>query len=162
MFHRRSSPIFTRMTRCKHCKAKTDLIDNRCTYCGIDQDKSPKELTKQEKKIRLHAHGIRMVALAHIFFAGIMLFQMPEFSSAAIIAALVVINFSLAYGLLRYSLVAYKAAVVYYFVIGMVNTVSIQRGPEHLAGLLMCLLALYLIGNGISKSIFERRPLENG
>ena len=148
------------MTRCKHCKAKIELIDNRCPYCGIEDGKNRRDLTKAEKKARFHAHGIRMVAMAHIFFAGVILFQMPELPSPALVGLLVVINFALAYGLLRYSFFAYRAATVYYFMIGMVNTVSIQRGPEHLGGLLLCLLGLYLVGNRNSKAIFERRPVE--
>lgn len=148
------------MTRCKHCKTKVELINNRCPYCGIEEGKKSADLTKAEKKMRLHAHGIRIVALAHFFAAGIILFQMPELPSPAIVAVLVLVNCALAYGLLRFSLAAYRAAVVYYFMFGMVNVVSIQRGPEHLGGLLLCLLALYLIGNGTSKAIFERRPPE--
>ncbi|WP_372798026.1 hypothetical protein [Pontiella sp.] len=148
------------MTRCKHCKAKGELINGRCPYCGIEADKSSADLTKAEKKTRFHAHSIRIVALVHIFAAAVLLFQMPEFPAPAVIAVLVVINFALAYGLLRFSLIAYRAAVVYYFMIGMVNVVSIQRGPEHLGALLLALLALYLVGNGRSKAIFERRPAE--
>jgi hypothetical protein len=148
------------MKRCKHCKAKAEFVNNRCPCCGIEEGKNATDLTKAEKKSRFHAHGIRLVALTHIFAAAIILFQMPEFPNPAVIAVLVVVNFVLAYGLMRYSFVAYKAAVVYYFVIGMVNTVSIQRGPEHLGGLLLCLLALYLVGNRNSKAIFERRPIE--
>jgi len=148
------------MTRCKHCKAKTELIHNRCPYCGIEDGKPSKDLTPDEKKTRFYAHGIRIVAMAHIFAAAIVLFQMPEFSSRAVVALLVIVNFVLAYGLMRFSFIAYRAAVVYYFMFGMVNVVSIQRGPQHLAGLLICLLGLYLIGNRNSKAIFERRPVE--
>lgn len=147
------------MTRCRHCKAKAELIDNRCPYCGIDNGKRAADLTKGERKTRFHAHGIRLTALAHIFFAAALLFQMPEFPNPAVTALLVVVNFALAYGLLRFSLIAYRAAVGYYFMIGMVNVVSIQRGPEHLGGLLLCLLALYLVGCGTSRAIFERQPL---
>lgn len=148
------------MTRCRHCKARMELINNRCPYCGIEDGKKPADLTKAEKKARFHAHGIRIVALAHIFAAGIILLQMPEFPNPALVAVLVVINFALAYGLMRFSLMAYRAAVVYYFMLGMVHVVSIQRGPEHLGGLLLCLLALYLVGSRSSKAIFERRPPE--
>lgn len=150
------------MTRCKHCKAKAQLIHNRCPYCGIEDGKQSRDLTKEEKKARFYAHGIRIVALVHIFAAAIILFQMPEFPSPAVVAVLVIVNFALAYGLMRFSFIAYRAAVVYYFMFGMVNVVSIQRGPQHLAGLMICLLALYLIGNGTSKAIFERRPPDVG
>ncbi|QBG48443.1 hypothetical protein EGM51_13945 [Verrucomicrobia bacterium S94] len=145
------------MTRCKHCKTKTDLIDNRCPCCGIEAGKNPADLTKAEKRVLFHALGIRAAAIAHVFAAGVILFQIPHFPSPAVIAVLVIINAGLAYGLLRFSLAAYRAAVVYYFMFGMVNVVSIQRGPEHLGGLLLCLLALYLIGNRTSKAIFERQ-----
>jgi hypothetical protein len=86
---------------------------------------------------------------------GIMM--MPEFPVPAAIAALAVINIFLAYGLIHYSFVAYKAATVYYFLIGMVNVISIQKGAEHLGGIVLVLIALYLVGNGTAKAIFERR-----
>ncbi|MDZ8118027.1 hypothetical protein [Pontiella agarivorans] len=148
------------MTHCKHCKAKTEFIDNRCPYCGIEANKSRSNLTQDEKKARLHAHSIRLVAFAHFFAAGIILLQMSELPSPAVVAVLVIVNCALGYGLLRFSLMAYRAAVVYYFMFGMVNVVSIQRGPEHLSGLLICLFALYLVGNRNAKAIFERRPPE--
>ena len=67
-------------------------------------------------------------------------------------AALVAINAALAFGLARYSYWACKAATVYYFLIGMVNVVSINLG-----GIALVLAALYLVGNGTAKAIFERR-----
>ena len=70
---------------------------------------------------------------------------------------LALINASIAFGLSRYSLWAYKGAVIYYFLIGMVNVISIQHGEIHALGILMALVALYLVGNGTAKAIFERR-----
>ena len=98
-----------------------------------------------------------MVAIFHLIVAAMAILIMPELPYPAGIAVLAVVNCFLAYGLVRYSLLAYKAATVYYFLIGMVNVISIQHGAVHLAGIALVLIALYLIGNGISKAIFERR-----
>ena len=107
--------------------------------------------------MRFHAHGIRGVALCHLIVAAMAIMMLPELPAPAAIAALAVINLFLAYGLARYSLVAYKAATVYYFLMGMVNVISIQRGAIHLGGIAMALAALYFVGNGTAKAIFERR-----
>lgn len=68
------------------------------------------------------------------------------------IAVLVVINATLAIGLSRYSLWAYRLAVTFYFLIGIVNVISVNLG-----GILVALIALYLVGNATAKALFERR-----
>jgi hypothetical protein len=60
----------------------------------------------------------------------------------------------------RFGFGAYKAATIYYFFIGMVNVISIQQGIENLAGILLALIGLYLVGNKTSKAIFDRRANE--
>ena len=39
----------------------------------------------------------------------------------------------------------------------MVNVISIQHGVVYLGGIVLALVAIYLVGNGTSKAIFERR-----
>jgi hypothetical protein len=110
-----------------------------------------------EKKVRFHAHGIRFVAMAHLTGAAMLVMIMPEFPAPAVLAVLAVINAFLAYGLVQYSLVAYKAATTFYFLIGMVGVISIQKGAIYLGWLALALIGLYLVGNGTSKAILERR-----
>ncbi|MBT8041772.1 MAG: hypothetical protein KJN98_01235 [Pontiella sp.] len=111
----------------------------------------------KEKKVRRHARGIRFVAGFHLVIAALTILMLPEFPAPAALVILAALNLFLAYGLIRYSLLAYKAATVYYFLIGMVNVISIQHGVVHLGGIALVLIALYLVGNGTSKAIFERR-----
>jgi hypothetical protein len=101
------------------------------------------------------------VAMFHLVFAAIAILMMPEFPVPVAVVVLAVVNIFLAYGLVRYSLLAYKAATIYYFLIGMMNVISIQRGAVHLGGIALVLIALYLVGNGTSKAIFERRLPES-
>ena len=144
------------MTRCKHCLSKAEARDGRCSVCGIELHKGLADLSPQEKKVRFHARGIRAVAVFHLIAAGMGIILMWCFPAPLPMAMIALINCILAFGLSRYSLLAYKAATVYYFLIGMVNVISIQRGAVHLAGILLMLVALYLVGNGTSKAIFER------
>jgi hypothetical protein len=145
------------MKQCKSCLTRAEATADICPVCGIDQDKARRDLTKKEKRIRRSARGIRFVAMFHLILAAIAVMMMPEFPAPAAIAVLAVINGLLAYGLVRYSLLAYKAATVYYFLIGMVNVISIQRGAVHMGAVVLVLTALYLVGNGTSKAIFDRR-----
>lgn len=95
--------------------------------------------------------------MCHLIGAAAGLIMMLCFPAPIAMAILVTVNILLAFGLARYSLLAYKAATVYYFLIGMVNVISIQHGVVHLGGIALVLIALYLVGNGTSKAIFERR-----
>jgi len=149
------------MKQCRSCLARAESIADICPVCGIDQHKLRKDLTVREKRIRGAARGIRIVAMFHLIIAAIALLMMPEFPAPVVVAALAVLNCVLAYGLVRYSLLAYKAATVYYFLIGMVNVISIQRGAVHLGGIAFALIALYLVGNRNAKAIFERRLPES-
>jgi hypothetical protein len=69
-----------------------------------------------------------------------------------IMATLALAAITLAVGLSRYAFWAYRLATVYYFLIGIVNVVSVN-----LPGILMILILLYYTGNGTAKAIFERR-----
>ncbi len=144
------------MKQCKSCLTKAEPRDGHCPVCGIEQDKKREALTSDEKKIRFHARGIRLLAMLHLIGAAMAILMMPEFSTPAAIAILAVVNASLAYSLVRFSLLAYKAATAYYFLIGMVNVISIQHGAEHLGGIALALIALYLVGNRTAKAIFDR------
>ena len=68
----------------------------------------------------------------------------------------VIINLSIAYLIHGFSLwLPHCSCVLLSF--GMVSTLTIQRGNgEQLIGIILALLALYLIGNQISKSMFDR------
>jgi hypothetical protein len=145
------------MMRCNSCLTKAEPRNGLCPVCGIGQEKKVGNLSPDEKKVRFHARGIRTVAILHLIGGGMSILMMPEFPLPAAIAVLAVVNVALAYGLVRYSFIAYKAATVYYFLIGMVNVISIQHGTVHLGGIALALIALYLVGNGTSKAIFERR-----
>ena len=145
------------MTRCKHCRTKAEPRNGRCPACGIVPDKPKADLSPAERKVRFHARGIRLAAMFHLVGAGAGLIIAPFFPAPLAMAVLVCVNLLLAFGLARYSLIAYKAATVYYFLIGMVNVISIQHGVIHLGGIAMALLGLYLVGNGTAKAVFERR-----
>lgn len=144
------------MTRCKQCLTKAEPRDGLCPVCGIVQDKAGVELTPAEKKVRRHARGIRLVAMFHLVAAGTLAGMLPCNGYPAPMFILIAINLLLAFGLDRYSLLAYKAATVCYFLYGMVNVISIQRGAVHLGGIALMFLFLYLVGNGTSKAVFER------
>ena len=141
------------MKYCRHCLANEVPIDGLCPVCGIRQDKTKGGLTPEEKKIRRHARAIRIVAMLHLIGAGLGIlipFYYPV--PIAAVTVLVLISLVLAAGLSRYALWAYKMATVYYFLIGMVNVISVD-----IPGVLMILILLYAVGNGTAKAIFERR-----
>ncbi len=140
------------MKQCKSCLAKAEPRNGLCPVCGIGQDKKKGALSPDERKVRFHARGIRVVAMLHLVGACMGIMMIPVFPAPLATAALVAINAALAFGLARYSYWAYKAATVYYFLIGMVNVVSINLG-----GIALVLAALYLVGNGTAKAIFDRR-----
>jgi len=145
------------MTRCRSCLTKSEPRKGLCPVCGIDPARKGRELSPAEKKVRFHAHGIRFAGLMHLVIAAIAVLVMPEFAPPLAIGIIAVTNSLLAYGLIRYSLIAYKVATVFYFFIGMVGVISIQRGAVYIGWIVLALVALYLVGNGTSKAIFERR-----
>jgi hypothetical protein len=124
--------------------------------CGIDPEKKRRDLSATEKKIRRHARAIHAVAIAHLVSLVLAVLIMPEFAAAPLIVLVALTNGFLAYGLIRYSLIAYKVAIAIYFFIGMVGVISIQKGPIYLGWIAVALVALYLVGNGTAKAIFER------
>ena len=129
----------------------------RCPISKINLDKKFSERTQKERRIRFHFHAVRFVALIHLLIAiGIPIYMQGYLPMLALIM-FVIINLSIAYLIHGFSLLGYRIAVVYYFLFGMVSTLTIQRGNgEQLIGIILALLALYLIGNQISKSMFDR------
>jgi hypothetical protein len=141
------------MKRCKSCLTKSEAENGLCPICGIQQDKKKRALSPDEKKVRYHARAIRGVAMLHLIGIGAGVISQYYFPIAAVaMLILIAINLTLAIGLSRYAFWAYRLATVYYFLIGMVNIISVN-----LPGILMILLLLYFIGNGTAKAIFERR-----
>lgn len=147
------------MARCRQCLATVEPIEGHCPVCGLDPGTKYTALSKPQRKVRLHARGIRAVAMFHLAAAGMGIVLAGCLSPVPMVV-FGLINAGLAFGLARYSLLAYRGATVYYFMVGMVNVISIQRGAIHLGGILLALIALYLIGNGTSKAIFERNLSE--
>lgn len=143
------------MTRCKHCLVPATAQAGCCPVCGIQIEKEKSTLSPDEKKVRHHARAIRIVAMLHLIgtAVGVMvaLFY-PNLAAAAGVLAL--INLTLAIGLSRFAFWAYRLATVYYFLIGMVNVVSVN-----IPGILVILILLYAVGNGTAKAIFERRAI---
>ena len=147
------------MQQCRHCLAKMEPRNGRCPVCGIDPNARPASLSPREKTVRRHARGIRMVAMFHLVAAGTGIVLINRLAPLPMVL-FALVNVVIAFGLARYAFLAYKAAVVYYFLIGMVNVISIQHGPVHLGGIILSLIALYLVGNGTAKAIFERNLLD--
>ena len=151
------------MKRCKSCLTKAHSEYGQCPVCGILQETGRKALSPDEKKVRFHARCILGAAALHLLGAGICLYILLVINPAAaakgelvfappIIATLTTLNLLLAFGLSRYAFWAYRVATVYYFLLGIVNVVSVQ-----LPGILLVLILLYCVGNGTAKAIFERR-----
>ena len=141
------------MTRCRHCLAKEPARDGGCPVCGIPRDRSRQDLLPLEKKVRFYARVIRGVALLHLISGAAAAILLPGAGlpvAAAVVLA--VINVVLAAGLSGYALWAYKGAVAFYFLIGIVNVISVN-----IPGTLVMLILLYAVGNGRAKAIFERR-----
>ena len=128
-----------------------------CPISRIDLDKPFKERTPRERRVRFHFYSIRLVAFIHLLIAiGIPLYMQGYLPTLALVM-FVIINLFISLLLNRFSLLGYRIAVVYYFVFGMVSTLTIQRGNgEQLIGIILALLSLYLIGNQTSKSMFDR------
>jgi hypothetical protein len=148
------------MTRCRHCRTKAEPQNELCPVCGLIPGKRFRDLTHNEKRVWFHARGIRAVAMCHLTAAAMGILMMPEFAVPLAIAMFAIINVLLAYGLIRFSLLAYKLATAYYFLIGMVMVISIQQGVGPLIGIGLSLAALYFVGNRTAKAVFERRVPE--
>lgn len=144
------------MKQCKSCLARAKAIADICPVCGIDQDKLRKDLTTREKRIRIAARTIRFAAMLHLIVGGICIMILPEVGVKMALTAFAIVNFILAIGLIRYDYRAYKAAVVFYFALGIVNTITVN-----LLAIPVALLLLYIVGNSNAKAIFERRLPES-
>lgn len=144
------------MKQCKSCLTRAEALADICPVCGIDQDKLRKDLTKEEKHIRTAARSIRYAAMLHLIGGGICIMILPEVAMQIALAAFAIINLTLAVGLIRYDYRAYKAAVVFYFALGIVNTITVN-----LLAIPLALLLLYVVGNRRAKAVFERRLPEH-
>jgi len=118
-----------------------------------------------EIKTRRAARNIRGVALLHLILsiAGIgsllvaKVWEQPHEHLAvqmSIILSCYSILMITAFGLSQYRYWAYKTTTSFYFLMGIMFTISVQ-----IPGILIVLTLLYFIGNGRAKAIFERRTL---
>ena len=144
------------MKQCKSCLTKNEGIAAVCPVCGVDQDKPRKDLSKSEKRIRGAARSIRFVAMLHLIAGGICIMILPETGMQVALAAFALINVVLAIGLIHYDYRAYRIAVVVYFALGIVNTITVN-----LLAIPVLLLLLYVVGNRNAKAIFERQLPES-
>lgn len=153
------------MKRCTSCLTKAESENGLCPVCGIEQTKKISGLSPDEKKVRHFARCILGVAALHIVGFSLCLYVLLVHNPAAaetggfvfspaILATLSLLNLALAFGLAHYAFWAYRLATVYYFLLGIVNVVSVQ-----VPGILIAMALLYFIGNGTAKAIFERRAL---
>ena len=128
-----------------------------CPICRIDLSKPAGAWTKRERRIRFHFHAVRVVASIHLLIAMGIPIYMSGYLPLLAISLFVIINILIAILLHRFSLLGYRLAVTYYFLFGMVSTLTIQRGSgEQLLGIMLALIALYLIGNQTAKALFTR------
>ncbi len=95
--------------------------------------------------------------MVHLALGGLGILMLPELPKPAVVVLLALLNLLLAVGLIRYAFWSYRLAVACYFLLGIVNTISVN-----LPGILAALALLYLVGNGTAKAIFERRAAEWG
>lgn len=146
------------MTRCKQCLSRMEPRNGLCPVCGLDAEKNGGDLVGADKKVRLFARAIRILAMFHLVFAAAFLMTLPHAPMKVPVFLQALMNLILGFGLVNFSLKTKKAAVVYYFLIGMVSVVSIQHGSAYIGGIILCLFAVYIVGNPTSRSIFERQP----
>ena len=129
--------------------------EGRCPITQIEFNKPLKALSKRERQIRFYFQSVRRVAFIHLLIAIGIPLNKAIVKEAQIL--LIIINLLIALLLSRFTLIGYRIAVVYYFLFGMVSTLTIQRGSgEQFIGIILALFALYLIGNQTSKSMFDR------
>ena len=158
-----------KITRCKSCLFKADSDDGICPVCGIVQDKAAKDLTKEEKKIRSAARGIRAVSVLHVLCGIIMLVILPMMLLAkyshglwqpqypaqllAILAYYWILGpvlLVLSVGLKKYAKWAYYTTAGSYGIILAMNLIY----PNF--GLLVVILCTYYIWNERARAIFNR------
>ena len=156
------------MTQCKSCLFKEDAPDGICPVCGIDQVKEKKNLTKEEKKIRSAARGIRAVSTLHFFAGIIMLFisflmvaiyshgykliPFPEQPLANMIYyfAFGIVLLVLSAGLKKFTKWAYYTTAVSYGILLVINLINLN------IGLLLIIVCPYYIWNKRARAIFNR------
>ena len=137
--------------------SKKRSAERFCPICRIDLNKPAGTWTKRERRIRFHFHAVRVVASIHLLIAMGIPIYMSGYLPLLAISLFVIINLLIAILLHRFSLLGYRLAVTYYFLFGMVSTLTIQRGSgEQLLGIMLALIALYLIGNQTAKALFTR------
>lgn len=141
------------MNRCRHCLTPAKSDSDHCCVCGIERATAKQALSPDERKVRFHARTIRVIAMLHLIGASVgVMVALTHPSIAGAAAVLAIINLALAVGLSRFAFWSYILAVVYYFLIGMVNIVSVN-----IPGSLVILILLYAVGNGTAKAIFQRQ-----
>ncbi len=140
------------MKRCKSCRTLAEAPAGICPVCGLDQDKTHRELTAVEKRVRRAALNIRFVAMLHLILTGVLIMRLPESDQRFGLGVIAIINLILAIGLIRYDYRAYRFAVVCYFGFGIVQTIAVN-----LKWIPLALILIYVVGNRTAKAIFERR-----
>ncbi len=148
------------MIRCKYSHQKIEPINNRCPICTIEIGKELKDFTQRERQIRSKIIGVYITAYTHLFIAIILPFLLITKAQWVPIGAIGfgILHLVIWFLLSRFSLIGYRIAVGYYFMYGMVSVVTIQRSHfgEQGIGIILCFAGLYLIGNRISKGLFQR------
>ena len=146
--------------RCNFCHQRVELINGYCPVCSLKPFKVVKDFSKNEKKIRNKLIGIFITAYFHLFIALVptTLLFINDVWSKDLAIFLGVLNAIIWFLLTKLSLLGYRIAISFYFCFGMVSVVTIQRSNygENAIGIIICLLAIYLLANQTSKSIFER------
>ncbi len=149
--------------RCNFCHQRVELINDHCPVCSLKPFKAVKDFSKNEKKIRNKLIGIFITAYFHLFIALVptTLLYIRGSLSKDLAISLGILNAIIWLLLIKLSLLGYRMAIAFYFCFGMVSVVTIQRSNygENAIGIIICLLAIYLLANQTSKSIFERSLL---
>ena len=148
------------MMRCPHCYQKVELLDGYCPVCTLHPTKTYKVMQKKERLIRSKIIGIYLTAFAHLSISITLPYLLQKESdwSNGAIAGFGILHLIIFILLSKFNLLGYRIAVAYYFAYGMVCVVTIQRSNfgEQGIGLILCFIALYLIGNQTAKSLFDR------
>ena len=149
--------------RCNFCHQRVELINGHCPVCSLKPFKVVKDFSKDEKNIRTKLIGIFFIAYLHLFIALVptSLLYFIEVWPKNLAISLGVLNIFIWFLLTKLSLLGYRIAIAFYFCFGMVSVVTIQRSNygENAIGIIICLLAIYLLANQTSRSIFERSLL---
>ena len=149
--------------RCNFCHQRVELINGYCPVCSLKPYKVVKDFSKKEKKIRNKLIGIFIIAYFHLFIALVptTLLYIRGLFSIDLAVSLGILNAIIWFLLIKLSLLGYRIAIAFYFCFGMVSVVKLPHSNfgEYAIGIIICLLAIYLLANQTSKSIFERSLL---